>query len=134
MVDTTAYHEAKGGSDRGFGIVFAVVFAIIACWPLLHGGGIRLWALGIGAAFLAVALINPGILAIPNRLWLKFGLLLGAIVAPIVMILVFFVVVTPMALVMRAIGRDPLRRKIDPNETSYWIRRSDPMGPMKNQF
>jgi predicted membrane metal-binding protein len=127
-------------SDRSFGNVFAVVFAIIGLWPVLFGDtarGARWWSLAIAAAFLAVALIRPEVLAPLNRLWTKFGLLLNRIVSPLVMGLLFFLVITPFALVMRLTGKDLLRLKRDPEAESYWIPR-EPPGPspetIKNQY
>lgn len=134
MLEVKSHHTVKAGSNRGLGIVFAAVFAIIGLYPLLGGGGIRIWALVIAALFLAVAFLAPGLLAVPNRLWTKFGLLLGAIVAPIVMMLVFFAAVTPIGLFMRAMGRDLLRQKRDPDTQTYWIKREEALGPMHNQF
>ncbi len=141
---TNALHESltrdeavKTSSDRAFGVVFTVVFLIIGLWPLLGGATPRVWALAVAAVFLVAALIRPGVLAPLNRLWTKLGLLLHKITNPIIMGLVFFLAVTPTALVMMALGKDPLRRKIDKTAASYWIRR-DPPGPapetMKNQF
>lgn len=129
--------ELKGSSNRAFGIVFAVVFAVIGLWPLIGGDMIRLWATSIAAGFLAIALIYPGILTPLNRLWMKFGLLLHKITNPIIMGLIFFVTVTPIALIMRMVGKDPLHREIDPETSSYWIDRKPPGPPpetMTNQF
>lgn len=129
--------QVRGSSDRSFGIVFAVVFAVIGLLPLAFGGAARLWALMIGAAFLVVALLAPTILAPMNRVWLRFGLLLHRIVSPLVLGIMFFLVITPMGLVMRAFGKDLLRLKFDQSLASYWIERSPP-GPapesMKDQF
>lgn len=141
---TNAVHEpasgekpVKGSSDRAFGIVFAVVFLIIGLWPLMGDGGVRIWSLSIAGGFLAVAIVCPVILAPLNRLWMRFGLLLHRITNPIIMGLVFFVTVTPTALIMRMLGKDPLNRKIDRDAQSYWIDRRPP-GPspdsIKNQF
>ena len=127
----------KGGSDRGFGVVFAVVFFAIGLFPLLNGGPPRVWALGVAGAFLAAALVRPALLAPFNRVWFKFGLLLQRVVSPLVMAVIYFAVVTPTGLVMRTLGKDTLRLKYDPDARSYWIHR-DPTGPeresMKNQF
>ncbi len=127
----------KVSSDRAFGIVFTVLFAVIGLWPLIHGGEVRIWSLVLAAVILAVALIRPSLLAPFNRAWMKFGLLLHKITNPVIMGLIFFLAVTPTALIMRAMGKDPLRRKFDPSATSYWIDR-DPPGPepetMKQQF
>ena len=126
-----------GGSDRGFGIVFALVFVAIGLFPLLDGGPPRGWALGVTGAFLAVALVRPALLAPFNRVWFKFGLLLQRVVDPLVMAVIYFAVVTPTGLVMRAAGKDSLRLRYDPDAESYWIHR-DPPGSeresMKNQF
>jgi hypothetical protein len=130
-------YDTGGGSDKSFGIVFAVVFLIVSLLPLLHGGSPRLWALALAAAFLIVALTRPGLLAPLNRLWTKFGLLLHKVVNPLVMGLLFFATVTPIGLLMRLFGKDPLRLKIDRQAESYWIDRVPP-GPspesIKNQF
>lgn len=127
----------KGSSDRSFGIVFAVVFVAIACWPLLHGGALRTWALIVAVGFALAAFLRPSILAPLNRRWTRFGLLLHRIVNPLVMAILFFGVITPAALVMRLLGKDPLRRRLDAKAESYWIERQPP-GPaadtMRNQF
>ncbi|TVR10341.1 MAG: hypothetical protein EA385_04310 [Salinarimonadaceae bacterium] len=128
--------EVKMGSERAFGIVFAVVFAVIALWPLLGGGGLRLWAAAICAGFLAAAFAAPRALKPLNVLWFRFGMLLHRIVSPIVMGFLFFVTVTPIGLLMRAFGKDPMRLKRS-EAKSYWIER-DPPGPppesMTKQF
>ena len=125
------------GSDRGFGIVFAVVFTAIGLLPLIRGEPPRGWSLAIAGAFLAVTLVKPAWLAPLNTLWFRFGLLLQRVVHPIVLAVIYFAVVTPTGLIMRALGKDPLRLRFDPDATSYWIPR-DPPGPepesMKNQF
>jgi hypothetical protein len=144
MADSGTTHESfdrtepvQGSSDRAFGIVFTVVFALIGLWPLPWGNSVRWWALGIAVVFLLAALINPKTLAPLNRAWMRFGLLLHKIVNPVIMGLVFFLTVTPTALIMRALGKDPLRRRLDKEATTYWIDR-DPPGPdpdsMPRQF
>ncbi len=129
--------EVKGSSDRAFGMVFTVVFVIVGLWPLMGGANPRIWALIVAGVFGAAALMYPTILAPLNRLWTRFGLLLHKITNPIIMGLVFFVTVTPTALIMKMMGKDPLNRKFDRNAKSYWIDRQPP-GPspetMKNQF
>lgn len=129
--------EIKGSSDRGFAIVFAVVFLIVALFPLLGDGGVRLWSLIVAAAFLVVGYTVPTLLAPLNRLWMRVGLLLHKVMNPILLGLIFGLAVVPTGLAMRLFGKDPLNRKLDPNAESYWIVR-DPPGPdpqtMKNQF
>ena len=125
------------GSDRSFGLVFAAVFVLVGAGPLIHGNEPRLWALGAAAAFLAAALLVPRALRPLNLLWFRFGLVLHHVVTPVVMGLLFFLVVTPVGLLMRLSGKDPLRLKRDPQAASYWIHRQPP-GPtpdsMRNQF
>ncbi len=127
----------KGSSDRAFGIVFMVLFAVIGLWPLIDGAETRVWAFGVAALILTTALIRPTLLTPFNRAWMKFGLLLHKVTNPIIMGLIFFLAVTPSALIMRALGKDPLQRKFDPSAESYWIER-EPPGPepdtMKQQF
>jgi hypothetical protein len=128
---------APESSDRSFGFVFAVVFALIGCWPLLHLQPPRSWALGIAAAFAVVALVRPQILHPLNRAWLAFGLLLHRVVSPLVMGTIFFLCVTPIAWIMRLRGKDVLSLSRRPDLSSYWIaRESQPPDAetMKRQF
>lgn len=118
----------EGSSNRGFGVVFAVVFAIIALLPLLFGGALRWWSAGVAMVFLALAFVAPAALAPLNRAWMRFGLLLHKIVSPIVLGFMFYMVVTPIGLLMRATGKDPLRLRLDRNARTYWIDRTPP-GP-----
>lgn len=125
------------GSDRSFGIVFTVFFAVVGCLPLLSGGQPHIWALGVSGAFLLVALAVPKILHPLNVVWMKFAALLNSIVSPIVLGLLFFVTITPIGILMKLLGKDLLRLKFDKGAKSYWIER-DPPGPppesMSNQF
>lgn len=137
MSELEANTEIKVGSERSFGIVFAIVFAIVGLFPLLGGNTPRAWAMVIAATFLGLAFLRPAVLAVPNRLWFRFGLLLNKIVSPIVMGLIFVLTVTPTGVIMRALGKDLLRQKMDPNAHSYWIT-PDPerrkASSMRNQF
>ena len=118
------------GSERGFAIVFAAVFVIIATYPLLNGGAVRRWALATAAVFAVVGFVAPQILRVPNRLWFKFGLLLGAIVSPVVMAGVYYIVITPMGLIAR-----PFRRRSASEDTqTHWKRRETPPQPFSRQF
>ena len=126
-------NKIKIGSNRSFGIVFFIVFFIISLFPLLKGNDIRIWSLLVSLIFLALGLINSNILSPLNKLWFKFGLLLGNFISPIVMGLVFFLVVTPTGLFMRLIGKDLLNLN-KKNVKSYWIDKTGPKSKMKNQF
>jgi hypothetical protein len=135
--DLRRHDEVKGSSNRGFGLVFAAVFALIGLAPLVHGQSIRLWSLGVAACFLGAAYGAPRLLTPLNRAWTRFGLLLHGVVNPLVMGLLFFVTITPIGFAMRALGKDPLRLKFDRMTNSYWIERRPP-GPapqsMRQQF
>lgn len=120
--------HVEGSSNRSFGIVFAVVFAIIALFPVLFGGALRWWSVVIALVFVALALLAPTTLAPLNRIWMRFGLLLHKIVSPIVLGIMFFLVVTPIGLLMRVAGKDPLRLRLDKSARTYWIDRTPP-GP-----
>ena len=119
---------------KSFGILFSVVFLIVSLYPLINSEDIRFWAIIISTIFLLLAFTAPQVLILPNKLWFKFGILLGSIIAPIVMALVYFLTVLPTGLIMRLLGKDLLRQKLDKAAKSYWIERSELMGSMKNQF
>jgi hypothetical protein len=120
--------EVARPPDRQFGFVFTVVFGVMAIWPLLWGRPMRWWSAAVAAAFFALALIAPRVLAPLNRIWLWFGLLLHRCVSPLVLGLVFFSTVTPIGIILRTLGKDPLRLKFDPLGRTYWIERRPP-GP-----
>ena len=134
MSDHTSNVTVEMGTERNFGIVFAFVFALIGFWPLISGGSVRLWAVAAAAVCLVAAIFFPGILKWPNIAWFKFGMLLGAIVAPIVMALIFVTTFLTIGLLLRLFGKDPLSRKMEPDSPTYWIKRTDPPNSMKNQF
>ena len=126
-------NDIKISSNRSFGIVFFIVFLLIALYPLINEENFRLWSLVISLIFLVLGLINSQILTPLNKLWFKFGILLGKIVSPIIMGIIFFFVVTPIGFIMRAIGKDLINLKYN-NNKSYWIEKTGPKSKMKNQF
>ena len=134
MSEKISYIQTEQSSEKSFGIVFSIVFLIVALYPLITSEGLRIWALVVSIIFFLLAFLAPKILVLPNKLWFKFGLLIGSIVAPIVMAFVYFVTVLPTGLIMRLLGKDLLKQKLDKNAKSYWVKRSEPMGSMKNQF
>ena len=121
------------GSNRSFGIVFFIVFLLIALYPILKDNDLRIWSLVISFIFLILGLINSKILTPLNRLWFKFGLLLGKFISPLIMGIIFFIVVTPIGIIMRLLKKDLLNLKYNKKET-YWIDKSGPKSKMKNQF
>ena len=126
-------NELKIGSNRSFGIIFFVVFMIIALWPLLNSENVRIWSLIISIIFFFLGILNSNLLTPLNKLWMKFGLLLGKVISPAVMAVIFFGVVTPTGLIMRIFGKDVLNLKYNKNQ-SYWIEKKGPKSRMKNQF
>lgn len=125
--------EIKIGSNKSFGIVFFIVFFLIATYPLINNQDVRLWFLLISFIFLILGLINSKILNPLNKLWFKFGIFLGKIVSPIVMGIIFFFVVTPTGIIMRVLRKDLLNLKYN-NNKSYWIEKTGPKSKMRNQF
>ena len=123
----------KISSNRSFGIVFSIVFAILSFWPIISGDPLRLWSIPISVIFLVLGLLNSKLLNPLNIVWVKFGELLGRIIAPIVMAIIYFIIVTPIGLFMRLIGKDLLNLKFSKANT-YWIKREKKVGSMKKQF
>ena len=125
--------DIKISSNRSFGIVFFIVFLLIALYPLSYSGEIRVWSVIISLIFLVLGLLNSKILTPLNKLWFKFGIFLSKIISPLIMGIIFFLVVTPIGLIMRIFGKDVLNLKYNKNH-SYWIEKNGPKSKMKNQF
>ena len=124
----------KISSNRNFGLVFFIVFLIVSIWPLTYDEPVRIWSAIISSVFLILGLMNSKLLTPLNKLWFKFGMILGAIVSPVVMGVVFFLVVTPIGLIMKIMGKDLLNKKYDKKKRTYWIKRDTLIGTMKRQF
>jgi len=135
--DTQGFSTVDIGSNRSFGMVFCAVFAAIGAYPLIHAQPLRLWAILTAAAFLTIAIVYPRVLAPLNRLWFKFGMLLGRIVNPVVMSIIYIVTMIPAGIILRLLNKDLLRLKFDAAARSYWVERSPPGPPpdsLKDQF
>jgi hypothetical protein len=127
------YSNIKIGTNKSFGIVFFLFFLIVSLFPLFKDGNIRIWSLIIAVIFLVLGILNSKILTPLNKIWFRFGILLGSFVSPIVMGVVFFAIVTPTSIIMRVLGKNLLNLKKD-NKKTYWIARSKIKSMMKNQF
>ena len=125
--------DIKISSNRSFGIVFFIVFLIIALYPLTYSEEIRIWSVIISLIFLVLGFFNSKILTPLNKIWFKFGIFLGKIISPMIMGIIFFLVVTPTGLIMRLLGKDVLNLKYNKNK-SYWIEKTELKSKMKNQF
>ena len=123
----------KKSSNRSFGYVFFIVFLILGIWPLINDESIRIWSILLSFAFLVLGFLNSKILSPLNYIWFQFGLFLGNFISPIIMALLFFVVISPIGLIMRLFGKDSLMKKYS-NKSSYWIKREKGMNSMKRQF
>ena len=121
-------------SNKSFGLLFFVVFLIIGLWPLKNGDNLNVYFVAISGIFLILGLINSKLLSPLNKIWIKLGEVLGTIIAPIVMFLVYFIVLTPVSLVVRLFGKDLLGLKFLKKKDSYWIKRKKNLGSMNNQF
>ena len=125
--------DQKINSNRSFGIVFFLVFILIAFYPIINQGEVRVWSIFISLFFLILGIMNSSILTPLNKLWFKLGIFLGKIISPLIMGIIFFIVVTPIGLFMRLIGKDLLNLKLN-NDKSYWIQKTGPKSKMKDQF
>ena len=125
--------DIKISSNRNFGIVFAIVFLLLALYPLTYQSDIWLWSIFISIVFLILGIFDSKFLTPLNIIWFKFGIFLGKIISPIVMGIIFFLIVTPIAFLMRALKKDLLNLKFN-SSNSYWIKKSGPKSNMKNQF
>ena len=126
-------NEIKISSNKSFGIVFAIVFFLIGLWPIIESNDIRIWSLILSVIFLILGLMNSSILTPLNKIWFRFGIFLGNFIAPVVMGIIFFFVVTPIGLIMRLLGRDLIKLKKN-NLNSYWIEKKDTESSMRKQF
>ena len=130
----TSNSKIQISSNRSFGLVFFVVFLIIALWPLKYEGDIRWWSLALSTIFFILGVLNSKLLTPLNKLWLKFGIFLGAFVSPIVMGIVYYLVVTPIGVFMRFLGKDLLKMSKVKNKPTYWIKCDKQKSSMKKQF
>ena len=126
--------KIKMGSSRSFGLIFFIVLMIIGLWPLKNNGDLNLYIVLLSMPFLILGLLNSKLLNPLNLLWFKLGMLLGSIVAPIVMGVVFFLIVTPTGLIMKMFGKKMLNNAFDKNKKSYWINRDKQAHSMRKQF
>ena len=126
--------KEKLPSNRNFGLVFFVFFLIIGLWPLLGTNEIRYWSIFFSIIFFLLGIINSKLLNPLNKIWFNFGILLGKVISPLIMGIIFFLVVTPIGVIMRVIGKDILSLKYNKKNKSYWIEKNGPKSKMKNQF
>ena len=124
----------KQSSVRSFGILFFIVFLIVGLWPIIKEGEIRFWSIILSFTFLILGIINSKILIPLNKYWIKLGEILGKIIAPLVMLVIYFAIVTPIALLLKIFRKDILNLKLDEKTDTYWIQKKQDLGPMKNQF
>tara|TARA_Y100000591_G_C21774761_1_gene667599 strand:+ start:328 stop:705 length:378 start_codon:yes stop_codon:yes gene_type:complete len=123
----------KGENNKSFGILFFIVFLLIAIWPVINSGSIRIWPLAISLVFLVLGIMNSTILSPLKIGWIKLGEILGKIIAPVVMGFIYFLIITPIGILMRLLGKDLLKLKYNKNQ-SYWIKREKNINTMKRQF
>ena len=121
-------------SNRSFGLLFFIVFLILGVWPLKNSGNLNYYLVGVSCIFLVLGLINSKLLFPLNKTWIKFGEILGSIIAPIIMAFVYFIFLTPISLIVRVFGKDLLGVKFNKKIDSYWIKRKKNIGPMNKQF
>ena len=127
-------NNTKISSNRSFGILFFIVFFIVSLWSLISRGDIIYWALIASLIFLVLGVLNSKFLTPLNKLWIKFGIFLGAIASPIVMGIIYFIILTPIGALMRFLGKDLLKINKSKSLTTYWINRDKQKNTMKKQF
>ncbi len=125
--------QINKSTNKSFGIIFFIVFFLIGIYPVFFEENIRIWSILISLVFLILGIFNSKILTPLNKIWFKFGILLGKIISPLIMAIIFFLVVTPIGIIMRVLGKDLLNLKKN-TEDSYWIKKTDLKSKMKNQF
>ena len=125
---------ANKSSEKSFGLLFGLVFLIISIWPLFFIGDLRLWSLIISIIFFSISFIKPNILRPLNIIWIKFGEVLGVVIAPIVMAFVYFFILTPISIIVRIFGKDLLNLKFFKKQKTYWIKRKKEILTMNKQF
>ena len=124
--------KIKKKNNITFGILFFILFFIIGLWPLTSSGAIRIWSIILSLIFLIITIIKPNLFTFLNKLWVKFGIILGKIISPIIMSLIFFFVVTPIGMLVKILRKDVMGLKR--GKSSYWINREDKLQSMKKQF
>tara|TARA_A100001015_G_scaffold233149_1_gene264207 strand:- start:1498 stop:1884 length:387 start_codon:yes stop_codon:yes gene_type:complete len=126
--------DIKIGSNKSFGIVFFIFFLLVSLYPLTNDESIRYWSLTISIIFLILGLLNSNLLSPLNKIWFRLGILLGKLISPLIMGIIFFLVVTPIGLIMKIIKKDLLNLKFRKDKETYWIEKTEPKSKMKNQF
>ncbi len=121
-------------SNKSFGLLFFIIFLIIGLWPLKNGDNLNVYFIVISGIFLILGLINSRLLSPLHKIWIKLGEILGVIISPIIMFMVYFIVLTPVSLIVRLFGKDLLNLKFLKKKESYWIKRKKNLGTMNNQF
>ena len=133
-MDTKSFIKVKQGSEFSFGLTFSLVFAIIAFYTFYFHNNNPLLLILASITLLLISIIYPKLLYVPNKIWLKFGMILGLIVSPIIMFIIFFFVITPIGLMMKILGKDLLNQKINIQKKSYWTLRNNNSSSIKDQF
>ena len=134
MFENKSYLKIKLGSEKNFGFIFTIFFVVIGIYPLWYGNNIRLWSLVLAFIFLFISIFLPRVLIVPNKLWFIIGKLLGNIVSPIIILLLYFLTVTPTGIIMRLLGKDLIGLKLNKSTKSYWIEREKSLDSMEDQF
>ncbi len=121
-------------SNKSFGVVFFLVLGLLGIWPYLSGGDPIYWLILLSIIFLFLGLINSKVLSPFNKIWIKFGEILGRIIAPLVMGIIYFIILTPIGILMKFLGKDLLNIKFSQTQKSYWLKRKKNIGSMRKQF
>lgn len=132
--DLSSHHIIERSNERSFGIVFTIFFVILSIYPIINKETINVFFLVISIIFFMITIIRPQLFYFLNKIWFKFGILLGKIVSPLVMGIIFYLTVTPTGIIMRLLGKDLLKKKLEIKEKTYWVKKNKYSGSLKNQF
>lgn len=126
--------QPKQNDLKKFALIWSLIFLIVSIWPLFYSNEIRLWAVVIMLIFGAIAFLRPSLLNSFYKIWVKVGEFIGSIISKVIMAILFYGMFTPVALILRLLGKDLLGKKLDKNSSSYWVKRETQPGSLKNQF
>ena len=132
--DLSSHHNIERSNERSFGIVFTIFFLILSIYPIINKETINVFFLIISIIIFVITILRPSLFYFPNKIWFKFGILLGKIVSPLVMGIIFYLTVTPTGIIMRLLRKDLLKKKLEIKEKTYWVKKNKYSGSLKNQF
>ena len=134
MLEIKKYQKVRIKSEKNFGIVFSFFFIIVFLYYAFFKDQNFYWLISVSFFFLLFSFIKPNIFYLPNKVWFKIGIILGYIITPIILFIIFYFIITPYGIVVKIFNKNLLNKKIDKNKKTYWITRNTSINTMKDQF